>query len=147
MSRVRRQKIEFSLMFLGAQWLVLSVICFSGKNIKCKREWLLPEKRITANRSSNSRQLVTWQWLWLHGRFLFKYTSILKSLLILAVCLALSSAIYSHIVLFCTLNHIFLSAAKTNLNNQSDFKAILRAKGDVKAFLFQLFLTNRLLDQ
>ena len=52
-------------------------------------------------------------------------TSILKSLVILAIWLALSSAIYSQIALFFALNRIFFSANENETvkqNNQSDLK-------------------------
>ena len=52
--------------------------------------------------------------------------SILKSLVILAMRLALSSAIYSRNALSFALNHIFFSANENGAvkqNNQSDFKA------------------------
>jgi len=51
-------------------------------------------------------------------------TSILKSLVILAICLTLSSAIYSQIALFFALNRILFSANENETlkqNNQSDF--------------------------
>ena len=52
-------------------------------------------------------------------------TSILKSLVILAIWVALRSAIYSQIALFFALNCIFFSANESEAvkqNNQSDFK-------------------------
>ena len=54
--------------------------------------------------------------------------SIMKSLAILAMSLALGSAIYSRIALSFALNRIFFSAnenATVKQNNQSDFKAFL----------------------
>ena len=60
--------------------------------------------------------------------FLLFISSILKSLVILAIWLALSSAIYSQIALFFALNHIFYSANENETvkqNNQSDFKNVL----------------------
>ena len=54
--------------------------------------------------------------------------SILKSLIILAIWLAHSGAIYSRIALSFALNHIFFSASENGTvkqNNQSDFKAFL----------------------
>ena len=58
----------------------------------------------------------------------FILQSILKSLVIFAMCLALSGAIYSRIVLSFALNRIFFSANENGAvkqNNQSDFKALL----------------------
>jgi len=55
--------------------------------------------------------------------------SILKSLIILAIWLALGGAIYSRIALFFALNRIFLSANENETvkqNNQSDFKIGLK---------------------
>ena len=55
--------------------------------------------------------------------------SILKSLVILAIWLALSGAIYSRIALFFALNRIFFSANENGTveqNNQSDFKVSLK---------------------
>jgi len=55
--------------------------------------------------------------------------SILKSLVILAIWLALNGAIYSRIALFFALNHIFFSAIENGTvkqNNQSDFKISLK---------------------
>ena len=55
--------------------------------------------------------------------------SILKSLVILAIWLALSGAIYSRIALFFALNRFFFSANENGTvkqNNQSDFKVSLR---------------------
>jgi len=54
--------------------------------------------------------------------------SISKSLVILAMSLALSGAIYSRIALSFALNRIFFSASENvtgKQNNQSDFKAFL----------------------
>ena len=75
-------------------------------------------------------------------------TSILKSLVIFAIWLALSSAIYSQIALFFALNHIFISANEKGTvkqNNQSDFKAFLtnqshcRKMKDKKAIVWQIW--------
>ena len=55
--------------------------------------------------------------------------SILKSLVILAIWLALSGAIYSRIALFFALNRFFFSANENGTvkqNNQSDFKVRLK---------------------
>jgi len=54
--------------------------------------------------------------------------SILKSLVIFAIWLALSGAIFSRIALFFALNRIFFSASENGTvkqNNQSDFKVSL----------------------
>jgi len=54
--------------------------------------------------------------------------SILKSLVILAIWLALSGMIYSRITLFFALNYIFFSANENGTvkqNSQSDFKVSL----------------------
>ena len=54
---------------------------------------------------------------------------ILKSLVILAIWLALKGAIYSRIVLFFALNRIFFSASENGAvkqNNQSDVKVNLK---------------------
>ena len=54
--------------------------------------------------------------------------SILKSLVILAIWLALRGVIYSRIVLFFALNRIFFSVNENGTvkqNNQSDFKVTL----------------------
>ena len=62
------------------------------------------------------------------GIFFFFIKSILKSLEILAMWLALSSAIYSRIAPSFALNRIFFLAKENGtvkLNNQSDFKAFL----------------------
>ena len=60
--------------------------------------------------------------------FYFFITSILKSLVILAMRLVLSSAIYSQIAPFFALNRIFSSPKKNGTvkqNKQSDFKVSL----------------------
>ena len=62
-------------------------------------------------------------------------TSILKSMVILAIWLALSSAIYSQIALLFALNHIFFSANENKTvkqNNQSDLKAFLTNQSHCK---------------
>ena len=59
------------------------------------------------------------------GLIILFITSILKSLVILAISLALSSAIYSQIALFFALNRIFFSANENETvkqNYQSDLK-------------------------
>ena len=58
----------------------------------------------------------------------FFIKSILKSLVILAICLALRGVIYSQIAPFFALNRIFFSANENGTvkqNNQSDFKVSL----------------------
>ena len=64
------------------------------------------------------------------NRLIFLFiTSSLKSLVILAIWLALSSAIYSQIALFFALNRIFFSANKNETvkqNNQSDLKVFFK---------------------
>ena len=55
--------------------------------------------------------------------------SILKSLVILTIWVALSGATYSRIALFFALNRMFFSAKKNGTvqqNNQSDFKLSLK---------------------
>ena len=62
-------------------------------------------------------------------KFFFLFTSILKSLVILTIWLALTNVIYSQIELFYALNCIFFSANETALlkhNNESNFKACLK---------------------
>ena len=64
----------------------------------------------------------------LFAKFLLFIKSILKSLVILAMWLALSGAIYSRIALSFALNRIFFSANENGTvkqNNQSGFKAFL----------------------
>ena len=77
--------------------------------------------------------------------------SILKSLVILAMGLALSNAIYSRIALSFALNRIFFSANENRTvkqNNQSDFKAFLtrrshcRQMKDKKAIVWQIWVLN-----
>jgi len=61
--------------------------------------------------------------------FLYFIKSILKSLVILAIRLALSGAIYSRIAPFFALNRIFFSAIENGTakqNNQSDSKVRLK---------------------
>ena len=64
----------------------------------------------------------------LYARFTSFIKSILKSLVILAIWLALRGAIYSRIALFFALNRTFFSANENGTvkqNNQSDFKVSL----------------------
>ena len=80
-------------------------------------------------------------------------TSIVKSLVILAIWLPLSGAIYSQIALFFALNHIFFSANENktvNQNNQSHdaitsrwHDADLFSKWDVNAFHFVVLLFDK----
>ena len=68
--------------------------------------------------------------VFLMDKFFFLFiTSILKSLVILAIWLALNNVIYSQIAPFHVLNCIFFSANETALlkhNNESNFKACLK---------------------
>ena len=82
-------------------------------------------------------------------------TSILNSLVILAIWFVVSSAIYFQIALFFALNRIFFSANEDETvkqNNQSDLKVFLtnqshrRKMKDKKAIVWQLNIWNHTCD-
>ena len=97
---------------------------FSLPNPYWRRKTVLKTGKLMSHRR---KVFATWQHAFfrLASRFSIFITSILKSPVILAIWLALSSAIYSQIALFFALNRIFFSANENETvkqNNQSDFK-------------------------